>query len=434
MTSPSPAAPTRWLPALLHSAGMARAFTLAAFGAVLSTNAIQSLAGTVTYVSVVVGLCVVGLGMLLARRQEIRFLHLVPISLLGFVGWCAISAFWSDSPPDTVIGTISQLGIAFLAIVVGHVRDTLQTARALGDVMRWLLSVSLALEIIIGILLPTPLHLLGIDGNIARLGPIEGIFGSRNMLGFVAVLALVTFFIEWRSASVSPRLAGFSVALAGILAVLSRSPTVFVLAAAVGLATAALTLVRQVRPHNRPVVQWVLGVAVAIGVVTAYLLRHQIIRAAGSEFSIRANLWRTLAPYVRTYPVQGFGWFGPWPTDQYPFDTINYLLDRNYTTSLNGYADLLLQVGWVGLFLFVVLAGIAVVRSWLVASQRGSIVYAWVPLVLVTILTNSVFESVALFGAGWMILVVCAVRAGQTRSWRERLSADTPDEPLPHKA
>jgi hypothetical protein len=254
------------------------------------------------------------------------------------------------------------------------------------------------------------------------------------MLGFVAVLALVTFFIEWRSASVSPRLAGFSVALAGILAVLSRSPTVFVLAAAVGLATAALTLVRQVRPHNRPVVQWVLGVAVVIGVVTAYLLRHQIIRAAGSEFSIRANLWRTLAPYVRTYPVQGFGWFGPWPGDQYPFDTINYLLDRNYTTSLNGYADLLLQVGWVGLFLFVGLAGVAVVRSWLVASQRGSIVYAWVPLVLVTILTNSVFESVALFGAGWMILVVCAVRAGQTRSWRERLSASTPDEPLPHRA
>jgi hypothetical protein len=380
----------------------------------------------------VAGLCVIGLGMLIARRQEIRFLHLVPISLLLFVGWCAISGFWSISTPDTLIGTISQLGIAFLAIVVGHVRDTLQTARALGDVMRWLLSISLGLEILIGILLPTPIHLFGIDGNIAQFGPIEGIFGSRNMLGFVAVLALVTFFVEWRSASVSPRLAGFSVTLAGILAVFSGSPVVLVLAAAVGLATGALTLVRRVRPHNRPVVQWVLGIAVAIGVVAAYILRRQIIHAAGSEFSIRANLWRTLAPYVRTFPVQGWGWFGPWPDDQYPFASINYELSRDYTTSLNGYADLLLQVGWVGLFLFAALAGIALVRSWLVASQRGSIVYAWVPLVLVTILTNSVFESVALFGAGWMILVVCAVRAGQTRSWRERLSAPDPDEALPH--
>jgi hypothetical protein len=412
---------------------MARAFTLAAFAVVLSSNAIQWLAGTVTYVSMVVGLCVIGLGMLVARRQEIRFLHLVPISLLLFVGWCAISAFWSVSPSDTVIGTISQLGVALLAIVVGHVRDTLQTARALGDVMRWLLSISLGLEIIIGVLMPHPLHLFAIDGNIAQFGPIEGIFGSRNMLGFVAVLALVTFFIEWRSAAISPRLAGFSVVIAGLLAVFSRSPVVLVLAAAVGLAAGALTLVRRVRPHDRAPVQWVLGGVVVIGVIAAYLLRHQIIRAAGSEFSIRSNLWRVLAPYVRTYPVQGWGWFGPWPLEQYPFQSINYSINRSYTTSLNGYADLLLQVGWVGLFLFAALAGVALVRSWLVASQRGSIVYAWVPMILVTILTNSVFESVALFGAGWMLLVVCAVRAGQTRSWRERLAIPDPDEALPHR-
>ncbi|KHK99455.1 lipid A core--O-antigen ligase [Microbacterium mangrovi] len=433
MTSPVPTAPTRWLPALLHSAGMARAFTLAAFAAVLSANAIQWLAGTVTYVTIIVGLCVIGVGMLVARRQEIRFLHLVPISLILFVGWCAISVFWSASPSDTVIGTISQVGIALLAIVVGHVRDTLQTARALGDVMRWLLSISLGLEIVVGILMPHPLHLFGIDGNIAQFGPIEGIFGSRNMLGFVAVLALVTFFIEWRSASVSPRLAGFSVVVAGLLAVFSRSPVVLVLAAAVGLAAGALTLVRRVRPRDRAPVQWVLGVIVLLGVIAAYLLRHQIIRAAGSEFSIRANLWRVLAPYVRTYPVQGWGWFGPWPLEQYPFQSINYSIDRSYTTSLNGYADLLLQVGWVGVVLFAALAGVALVRSWLVASQRGSIVYAWVPMILVTILTNSVFESVALFGAGWMILVVCAVRAGQTRSWRERLASPEPDEGLPHR-
>jgi hypothetical protein len=412
---------------------MARAFTLAAFAAVLSSNAIQWLAGTVTYVTIVVGLCVIGLGMLVARRAEIRFLHLVPISLLLFVGWCAISAVWSVSPSDTVIATISQVGIALLAIVVGHVRDTLQTARALGDVMRWLLSISLGLEIVIGILLPHPVHLFGIDGNITQFGPIEGIFGSRNMLGFVAVLALVTFFIEWRSASISPRLAGFSVVVAGLLAVFSRSPVVLVLAAAVGLAAGALTLVRRVRPHDRAPVQWVLGVIVLIGVIAAYLLRHQIIRAAGSEFSIRANLWRVLAPYVRTYPVQGWGWFGPWPLEQYPFQSINYSINRSYTTSLNGYADLLLQVGWVGLVLFATLAGVALVRSWLVASQRGSIVYAWVPMILVTILTNSVFESVALFGAGWMLLVVCAVRAGQTRSWRERLAIPDPDEALPHR-
>jgi exopolysaccharide production protein ExoQ len=31
------------------------------------------------------------------------------------------------------------------------------------------------------------------------------------------------------------------------------------------------------------------------------------------------------------------------------------------------------------------------------------------------------FESFTLFGFGWLLLVLCAVRAGQSRSWRERI-------------
>ncbi|MEQ6896890.1 O-antigen ligase family protein [Microbacterium sp. KR10-403] len=419
----------RWLPELLRSAGMARAFTLVTFGAVFSSHAVQWMAGQVTYVAMIAGLCVIGLGMLVARRRELSFLRLVPITLIVFVIWLGISVFWSYSPSDTVYGWVSFVGIAFLALVVGHVRDTLQTARALGDVMRWLLSISLALEVIIGILLPEPLHLLGIDGNIIDLGPIEGIFGSRNMLGFVAVLALITFVVEWRTASVRPGVAVYSVAVGGLLAALSRSPTVLVLAACVGIATAILAIVRRMQPHNRNTFQWSLGAAVVVGLAVAYLFRHQIIAAAGEDFSIRANLWRMMSIFVRFYPIQGFGWFGPWPYEQYPFITINYALDKSYSTGLNAYADLVLQVGWVGAFLFVAMVGIALIRSWLVAGERRSIVYAWTPLILVTLVINSLFESFTLFGAGLLLLVVCLVRAGQSRSWRERMESVARDDP-----
>ncbi|WP_417562210.1 O-antigen ligase family protein [Microbacterium sp.] len=423
--------PPRWLPELLRSAAMARAFTLATFGAVFASYAIQWLAGPVTFITIVAGLCVVGVGMLIARRHELSFLRLVPISLLVFVCWVLLSIVWSTSPADTVTGCIALLGVAVIAIVIGHVRDTLQTVRALGDVMRWLLSISLALEIVIGILMKTPVHWFGIEGNIIRLGPVEGIFGSRNMLGFVAVIALVTFVVEWRTASIRPGLAVFSVAVGGVMAALSGSPTVLVVAAAVGIATAALFLVRHVRAHDRATVQWVLGAVVAVGLGTAYILRHQIIAAAGSDFSIRANLWRVLSIYVRYHPVEGFGWFGTWPVEQYPFVSINFTLDKHYTTALNAYADLVLQVGWLGLFLFVAMAGIALIRSWLTAGERRAIVYAWTPLVLVALLSNSLFESFTLSGAGWLMLVVLMVRAGQSRSWRERLDAASADAVLP---
>jgi exopolysaccharide production protein ExoQ len=52
-------------------------------------------------------------------------------------------------------------------------------------------------------------------------------------------------------------------------------------------------------------------------------------------------------------------------------------------------------------------------------------VYAWTPLILVALLVDSMFESFTLTGLGWLMLVLCAVRAGQSRSWRERLDSGT---------
>ncbi|GAA3768252.1 hypothetical protein GCM10022240_20860 [Microbacterium kribbense] len=400
-------------------------------GAVLCSHAIGWLAGQVTFLTIITGLCLLGGGILVARHRELSLWRLLPVSLSVFLAWTLISVFWSTSASDTVTGWVALLGIAFLAIVIGHVRDTLQTARALGDVMRWLLSISLGLEIVIGILMRTPVHLFGIPGNITRFGPAEGIFGTRNMLGFVAVLALITFVVEWRTSSVTPARAVYSVVVAGVLAVLSGSPTVLVVAVGVGLATAVLAAVRHVRPHNRMTLQWTVAGVAVVGLATAYIARHQLIAAAGPEFSIRANLWRVLSFYVRFYPVQGFGWFGPWPQDQYPFVLVNISLGKHYTTALNSYADLVLQVGWVGFFLFLAMTGIAVIRSWLVAGERRSVIYAWTPLMLVALLANSLFESFTLFGAGWLLLVVCLVRAGQSRSWRERWDAAGASPALP---
>ena len=80
-----------------------------------------------------------------------------------------------------------------------------------------------------------------------------------------------------------------------------------------------------------------------------------------------------------------------------------------------------LQVGIIGLLLFVALIALAFGRSWLLASNRRSTVYAWAPLVLVALLVTSVFESSILVEAGWMLLVICTVKASQGMSWRLRL-------------
>ena len=428
--------PSRGLGGILASAALARAFTLTVFGTVFGSVAIERLSSRVTYVTIVTGLCVIAIGMLVARRREISLLRLVPTTLVLFVGWAALSVFWSTDQTRSLWSAVSLAGLALLAVTIGHVRDTLQTVRALADVMRVLLSLSLALEVLSGILLDTPLRFLGIQGNIAQLGPIQGIFGTRNLLGFAAILALVTFLVEYRTQSVHTGVSLYSVVLGGALAVLSDSPTVLVLAAAVGVATGALMLVRHATPSRRPALQWTLAGLLVVGIVAGYLTRYPIIAwlGAGSDFSTRANLWATLLNFVRMHPVQGWGWIGPWAPSEIPFISINFLSGTGHASALNAYFDVLLQLGWIGLLFFLALGGFAFVRSWLVASERRSIIYAWTPLILVTLLVDSMFESFTLWGFGWLLLVLGAVRAGQSRSWRERMEAPGDGPELPHVA
>ena len=431
--TPHGAAPARGV-ALLASAALARAYTISVLGAVFSAFAIEKIAGRVTYVTIIVGLCVLGVGMLIARRREISLVRLVPTTVVLFVAWAFASVFWSQDASGSLWSWISTAGLALLAVTIGHVRDTLQTARALGDVMRVLLSISLGVEVLAGVLLDMPMRFLGIQGNIAQLGPIQGIFGTRNMLGFVAVIALITFLIEYRTQSVRVGVSVFSVVLAGGLAALSDSPTVLVLAVAVGLAVGALALVRHARPEGRSALQWTLGGIVVAGLAIGYAARHPIIAllGAGSDFAMRVTLWNTMVDYLRTKPVQGWGWFGAWNQGEFPFSAINYTLRTSHATGLNAYFDVLLQLGWIGLLLFTAMAGVALVRSWLDASERRSVIYAWTPLILVALLVDSMFESFTLSGFGWLLLVLCAVRAGQSRSWRERLGSSDEGPVLPH--
>lgn len=406
---------------------MARAYTLAALGAIFGSFAIEQMTSSVTFATIILLLGVLGAAILFVRREELSLLRIAPTSLLVFLVLALASLFWTTNRSGTLSGWLWLFGFAVLAITIGHIRDTLQTVRAIGDALRVLLGLSLGVEILSGVLLDTPFTFLAIEGNLAIGGPIQGLFGTRNMLGFIAVIALITFFIEWRSQSLSAAIAVPSIALAAFLALLSASPTVLVLAVAVGAVTAALTIVRHTPAGRRNVVQWMLGALVTVALGVAFAFRHPIIAwmGAGSDFSTRADLWNEILDFVAIRPMQGWGWFGPWQRGEYPFTYINYLLNDRHETALNAFFDVLLQLGIFGLLLFVLLGGVALVRSWLVASARRSVLYAWTPLIVVTLAVDSMFESFTLTGAGWFMLVLCALRAGQSRSWRENIDAAT---------
>ncbi len=95
---------------------------------------------------------------------------------------------------------------------------------------------------------------------------------------------------------------------------------------------------------------------------------------------------------------------------------------REHSSALSAYIDVYFQVGGViGVLLFVGLLGVALVRSWLLASSRKSPVYVWPALMLVILAVTSFAESFAIVQGGWMLLVMCAVKAARDMSWRDAL-------------
>lgn len=429
--------PRAGLVTLLRSTALAAAFTTATLGTLFSTPLLRNLMGDYGYGAIVVGLCLIGGGMLVARRREWRLVQLMPTTLAALMLWLLISSFWARETVDGLAGWLQLAAPTFLAIVVAQFRDTLQTVRATGDVLRALLTVSLGLEVLSGILIDVPIVFLDIAGNIAEGGPIQGIFGSRTALGVVTIIALITFIVEWRTRSVAPGLSLYSVALAGLLAVFTASPIVLVMAFIAGLAIGILGLVRRTPAPYRVGLQWTIAGLLVIAAALVYVFRRPLVYWLNAEpdFFTRSQLWNEILDLAEAFPVHGWGWVGSWPERGMPFAYLRYLTGEDHGSALNAWMDILLQAGAVGVVLLLAFAGLALARAWMTASERRSTVYVWAPLVLITLLADSVVTSALLGGFSWFLLVVCATRASLVKGWRSGIddgSRTGPDE-LPHE-
>lgn len=417
---------------LLGSARFASALTLCILGAAFSTHLLRATMGWPGLLAILVALVALATLSLLARRQAIDWYGLPPITLLVFLGWTIISVFWSTTTVLSGARVLYLLLFTALGVYLTLVRDTIQLVRGLGDVLRVLLGVSLALEVLSGVLLDLPIVFLDIQGNLTSLGPLQGIFGSRNQLGLIALIALITFSIEYMTRSV-PRMQGaFSIGVATLCVLLSGSPVTMGAFFVVGLAALALAGIRRVPSATR--MYWQLGLLTLVAITAAvlWLTRSRILELlnAGSEFEARIAVWREIMRYSQMNTLQGWGWVGAWPPLEPPYVWINLATRGTQNSGLSAFYDVYFQLGIVGLISFSALIGFALVRSWLLASEKRSSVYVWPALIVVALTVTSFAESTVLGEYGWMLLIVCAIKASQSMSWRDALRRHEP-EPVP---
>jgi len=407
---------------------LAQALATAGIGVAALAYPVQRLMGWAGLLGAIGVLLVLMAVSFLARREQVEWRGVLPISLLAFLGWAAVSLIWSQYQWATVGGLVYLGAFTLIALYIALTRDTIQMVRAAGDVLRVVLGASLVMEVFSGILIDAPIPLLGIQAHLAEGGPISGIVATRNQLGLLAIVGAVTFATEHRTRSVPRLVSVASLALAGLCIVFTQSPVVLGTAGVVALAAAVLFGLRRVRADHRQVWQLiVLGLAV-VGAGLAWLGRVVVVDVlnAGGALTYRLELWNKVFDLVRLHFLEGWGWVGRWRTELSPFSALTTSSARPAQSALNGYLDVWFQLGLVGLVIFVGMLGLAFTRSWLLAGRRRSIVYAWPAAVLVALLISSLAESAVLAEFGWLTFVICCMKASQELSWRGALTAPPP--------
>lgn len=416
----------------LSSPRFTQALATAAISTGIMSWALHNIIGWAGLIAILATLVVLAGASLWARRETIDRLIVVPISLLVFLAWAALSLIWSQYQWATLGGLSALAAYTMLAIYVALVRDTIQVIRCFGDVLRFVLVVSLALEVLSGLLIDTPIPFLAIEAHLAQGGPVSGILGNRNEFGLLSVIGAVTFVIEWRTVSISRGLAIMSLTLASLTLLLTRSPIAWGTAVVAIAVLAILYGLRRAAPQQRRVLNFVaLGLAF-VGAALAWALRTPIIDTlnGSGELTYRLSLWQEVWTLLKTHPVEGWGWIGQWNDSVAPFVSFGLGSGRPSGSAVNAYLDVWFQLGFVGLVIFLGMLGLTFVRSWILATRQRTVVYAWPAVVLTALLTASLAESGILIEFGWMVFVICCVNASQSLSWRTALRRPLEQEPL----
>lgn len=407
--------------ALLASPRMTQALTEAIVGVALATFAVRALVGWPGSIAVISALVLLAALSLAGQPERVEWRGVLPLSLIALFSLLTVSIIWSQYTWATIGGIAYASAFAFLGVYIALVRDLIQLVRAVGNALRVILTASFVLEVLSGALLDTPFTWIGITGDLATGGPVQGLAGTRNAFAFLGALAVLSFWIEYRTRSVSRGLTAYSLVLAGATIVFARSPVAYLVLAAVLVVGLALVIIRRQEALARRATQSVLLISAVVFAVLAWVFRGPLIGFvdAAAEVRARTSVWSQVGDLVAQQPVLGWGWVGMWPTAVYPFSSVREG-GAPAESALNAYADIWLQLGLAGIIVLIAALGLAFVRAWLVATDRRSTVYVWPALTLVLLATVSMTESYLLYEGGLLLFVTSAFAAARNRSWRGR--------------
>lgn len=336
------------------------------------------------------------------------------------VGLALLSAGWSVAPGQTLRRSVALLGGTALGLYLGARFSTERLLRitlvALGTAT--LLSLAFAVAV------PS----VGISHGLHE-GAWRGVFGNKNNAGAVAGLTLVFGLVFWLDSRRSRLLLAVMMLPPLALLVLSRSMSAVVASAAIAVLLPFLYALRA-RPTTALLVA---NAAIIIAAATGLYLTSSyaepadayadVLRALGRETTLtgRSEIWSAALEMMRHKAWLGYGFGAFWNGANSPASEVWAMLDGwPAPHAHNGYLDLGLDLGVVGLgvlswaLAMAVLRGIAVLRS--SATPAGVWPLAFIGFILLYNISESAMMNIKYSILYWVLYLAAMTAAPGARA------------------
>jgi exopolysaccharide production protein ExoQ len=387
--------------------------------------------------AIILAIAVVAVVIVVRARARWRLTGL-PLPMLAFLALTVLSIIWSDYRGFTVAASVLSIVTAVGALSLAVTFTLPELMRLLGHALRIILGASILFELVVAVIVRHPFTPWWTDYSGQKIHPaeywsrdllfkgdrIQGIMGNSDLLGFVALLGVIVFVLEFASRSMQRGWSGFWIVIAVADIALTRSATVTIAAVAVAVAAVILVLLRRAQTdRGRRTVSVVSIVVVVLGILGAVALRAPLLKALNKSSTLtgRTDIWGEVIKLASQRPVVGWGWISYWVPGLAPFDKKIFRIGGiQYLQAHDAWLDLWLQLGIIGVIVFAAFALSAVVRSWILAVDRPQYspgapasydVATLLPvLILVALLAQSVAESRLLIEYGLFLLCLFAIK------------------------
>jgi O-antigen ligase len=275
------------------------------------------------------------------------------IVYLAFYGWAITSVLWSNWSPAAAMKCA-----ALLITTVGAFR--LATRLSIEDIVRTT-SIGLFLPLLASIILVVLMPDVAVDQSWMHGGQWQGIFASKQSLGFLA--AYLMFFALFRRMSGDSWLVCGTIFLMSVAAVVGSGSRG---AAALALVTcASLLAARFSRSFAKLVAFWPLVITIMASGLMLYLYStgydHFPVFGTKIDLTERTFIWEYSLRHFDNHPLLGYGLNGFWSTEVL-YDAYRnehgWVLDNFHS----GYVGILIETGIVGFTLFFFAAVLFAVR------------------------------------------------------------------------